>query len=183
MQTPLPHAAKPAICKDRFLREAQEIYRRRFSHLNLPEEATCLLWAIAGCSAAGLQGHRGIVQAGTANFRCVSEAKDDGVGINSFGYVFDVRAALPLVRAGLFPEMHAWMALPDLTPHPVIVDLSIGFQPLQLRKMLGRDWDPDVTPPPYLWASVDDMPEHWVYQADPIATQLALWLASGYPRS
>jgi hypothetical protein len=167
-----PSASKLEI--HAFLCEAQAFYEAAFSRLGIAREGACLLWAIAATVAARQQGHRAILQGGSANFLTVAHKRDDGVCNNGFGYTFIAAEAVQHVRAGNFPEMHVWAALPDVRPVPLLIDLTTGFQPVQLLRMRGVRWDEEVLPPPYLVAPVNDLPDELQYTADPVATAYAM---------
>jgi hypothetical protein len=117
----------------------------------------CLYWALTGAIIFQRHGIRSIIQAGTMQW---PGREDDGVNDTHFGYVWspereESQAAL---RAGIFPEIHIWLALPE---RGEIVDFSVSFLP-GLAERDGFKWT--LPPPPqYLWSTKDEMPEGVIY--------------------
>lgn len=145
------------------------LYKARYAHIE--ESAGCVMWAEATRRVLKEQlGIQAFVQAGTANWPLIPDELDDGVCCTHFGYVFEAPVAYYRFAQGLLPEMHAWVVLPE---HEEIIDLTTGFQPMQCKRMIGKEFHPSVRPPPYLWCKWDALPHGWRYKADPVATMMA----------
>jgi hypothetical protein len=145
------------------------LYKARYAHIEA--QAGCVLWAEATRQVLREQlGIQSFLQAGTANWPIIPDDLDDGVCCTHFGYVFEKDVAFQRFNQGLLPELHAWVVVPE---HEEIIDLTTGYQPLQCKRMIGKEFHPRVLPPSYLWCKWNNLPDGWRYRADPIATAMA----------
>jgi hypothetical protein len=70
--------------------------------------------------------------------------------------------------SGDLPEMHVWSAIPATGE---LVDLSVGFQPEQARRLCDFVWSPEFQLPVYLWGK--PQPPRLCYRASPLACKMA----------
>lgn len=129
----------------------------------------CLWWAHHTCKVLCRAGLRAQIQAGTAYWPIITEAQDDGVSPNQFGYCFEwnLQASLKILN-GLLPEMHVWVAIGADT----IVDVTTKYWPERCLQMIGKQWQCHK-PPDYLWVTAESMPERVTYHPNMRAIELA----------
>lgn len=144
------------IEKDAIFRETQARATAFARDRGIPEEATCLYLSYYGALALGERGLRPLIQAGSADWPRVRPEDDDGRTETHFGYMWSPRElpSILALDAGLMPEMHVWIGLPDSGE---IVDFSTGFFPAQARKLMDYDWPEDLRPPPYYWGGASGL--------------------------
>lgn len=123
-----------------------------------PNLGTCVYWVHAGCAILQLCGYRAILQAGTMQW---TFAPDRGTNNTHFGYEYDPTHPVSVLamHAGIMPEIHCWIALPDENE---IVDFSTGgFR--RIAEARGMKWELS-DPPPYLWTTAHTLPPGVIYQ-------------------
>jgi len=155
---------------------AVELFRANYSK-QLPEHSACLMWAAVTLVACSERNVKALFQAGTAMFRVVHPDNDDGICNDHFSYKFVQQEAVVHMLMGNFPEMHAWVYLPELR---TIVDMTYEYQPLQCRRITGMSWDERLLPTGPLWRSVDELnaddPSLVIYHPDEMACSMAIAL-------
>lgn len=132
----------------------------------------CLYWAAETTRELSRRGLRALIQAGTLMWPRVLPEQDDGVSPTHFSYVWEPNSMTTrnLILAGMLPEMHIWVGLPDSNE---IVDLTTKFLPVQCQRLIKYDW-PGIKPPDYLWTNAKELPEGVIYEPDIKAIVLAL---------
>lgn len=155
--------------------------------LDLVEQAWPGVLARGGCvhATAALawvlrrRGVRVVPQGGTAQWRRLPEALDDGVVSTHFAYELDAAPAIAwgMLRAGLLPEMHVWAYLPD---QGELVDLVTGGLPGQCEARAGLPWLAE-RPAPWSWWRRDALPPG-VYLATELGTAIAFEACAGLLR-
>jgi hypothetical protein len=132
---------------------------------------SCLYWTLTGMGTLLSLGYRAIIQAGSMSWPIVPAHLDDGMQPTHFSYEWspwreESQAALKL---GLLPEIHIWIALPDVKE---LVDFSTKWLPRQAARE-GSIWG-TAPPPDFLWCGVEDLPAGVVYKPDMEAIQFVL---------
>lgn len=124
------------------------------------DNGACLHWAHAGCCVLRVCGYRAIFQAGSASWPIQI---DQGDNPTHFSYMWDPSDSLSAERIaqGALPEVHCWCALPE---RGEIVDFSTGSLKRICEGRHGLKWELE-DPPPFLWATAEQMPERWIYRA------------------
>ena len=157
------------------LRMTSQLFYLRYSN-RFSAQAACLLWASAVGEILKGMGIKSAIQAGTAHFRINHPDRDNDEGQpNAFSYTYHENEAMGHLFKGEFPEMHCWLYIPETEE---IVDTTTGFQPAQMKKMIGREWDAEILPPEHLWITVqelmDDPLSRFTYIADKGACLIAM---------
>lgn len=158
--------------KRQIVAEARKLARRTFPCVPDDEAGACLYLAWAVCTVAKAHGLRLLLQAGTACWVRVTDATDNGIEANVFGYEWhaDSPQTIALLAANKMPEIHVWAADPVAAE---IIDLTTGRWPAQCRKLLGVDWKAPK-PPPFYWGSPRDVPGVGFYKAERSACEVAV---------
>jgi len=128
----------------------------------IPRQGACLYYAWAVCQAAREEGHRFLLQAGTAFWPRMTLAQDDGVSPLCFGYQWDPVAAQGYLARQMMPEMHCWVGDPA---EGEVIDLTTGYWPVECKRIIGLDW-PGPRPPDHVWASPLTLPDGVRYEPD-----------------
>lgn len=131
----------------------EEIRGEFARHFDGPDPAmACLYWSFYACRVLARRGERAIIQAGPASWPCA--AQDDGVSPTHLSYVWEPhsQATRDRIAAGLMPEMHVWVALPQ---RGELLDMTLGFQPAQARR-LGVAWTAPA-PPVHVWGDLGQL--------------------------
>lgn len=117
--------------------------------------ARCLFWSMYGIESLRARGLYAILQAGSAVWRVVRPEDDDGKVNTHFGYMWSPNEtpSQMAMAAGLMPEMHVWIGLPDCQE---LVDFCTGFWPEQARILGGYEWKADL-PPKFFWGTADEL--------------------------
>lgn len=153
---------------------ANKLMARYFS--GIPRQGACLYYAWAVCQAAREQGHRFLLQAGTAFWPRLTPEQDRFAdllalsGEPAFGYQWELAAAQGYLARNMMPEMHCWAADPA---EGMLIDLTTGDWPRQCLELLGIDW-PGVRPPDHIWCSPTALPVGVVYAPSRDAGLVAL---------
>lgn len=132
-----------------------------FHDLTRAKRGSCLHWAGMVIVAAAIHGRRLIIQGGTASWRRLKDADDDGVQATHF--TFEARDGVdpaPFLARGILPEMHVWAADPWKQQ---IVDLTTSDLPALCESLGKMPWRADP-PPDVLWAGADEFPDGWHYK-------------------
>lgn len=135
--------------KHKIIKEATQAVQETRSDLQL-HEGTCLYFAHEVACRLYRDGHRPIIQAGSASWRIVPEKLDDGKGITHFSYIWsphEPQSIFSMMQGGL-PEMHVWVGLIEKGRH-TIIDATTGYLPKRVEQ-LGLKWLSPM-PPRYLW--------------------------------
>lgn len=137
-----------------------------------PYDGACLLYALTtGMTIARRFGARVSICAGSMSWPRIDVREDDGKVLTHFSYMWEPghplsRAAL---AAGLLPELHAWVELPDTSE---IVDPTTRYLVTRAQRA-GLTWT--ASPPPFfLWVKRDDLPEGVIYKNEHDATDYVL---------
>lgn len=174
---------KPQLRK-RIVREARALVLRQVPEENRHE--ACLWWAQAVVRTAAKYDVRLVLQAGTASFRRVPAELDDGIEPTHLSYQWngiEHPSVMRRVEANLLPEMHCWAADPQ---EQALVDLTVGFQPVQCWRLCEHPWAmPDT--PDYLWKPIATLGDVFIYKPYPDAIRVAhrlwaRWLEGGSER-
>lgn len=154
--------------------EARKLVRRTWPSLNTYGAGACLYLAWGIISVAQSRGVKLLLQAGTAYWARVTDATDDGVEPNVFGYEWhaDSPETIALLAANKMPEIHVWAADPVAVE---IVDLTTGTWPEQCREILGVGWKAPK-PPPFYWDDPRNVPGAGAYKAERSACEVAVEL-------
>jgi hypothetical protein len=149
-----PKSSKRAP-RPRIVEAARERFARTFD-LAADSTGSCLYWAATIIVVAAEHGVRLAPQAGSASWRIVPDAEDDGVCATHFSYVWEGETGMRLHDDGTvtLPEIHVWAGDPK---RQEIVDLSTGFQPTQCLVTAGMEWR-TPHPPAYVWCRPDRLP-------------------------
>lgn len=109
-----------------------------------------------------------IYQAGTASFRAVPEAEDNGTEHthHTFKFAPEDPGSKAQIEKGLLPEIHCWLALRDTRE---IVDFSTGFVHLSSR----IPWRMPKLPP-YIWCKEGNPYPGTIYQPSLTAIKFLL---------
>jgi hypothetical protein len=166
------------VDKDRIYERVRYRVERQCGE-NTPK--ACLFWAAHAMEALQAEGLRAIVQAGTCLWPRVRPEDFDGLPPaepTHFGYEWqpDDPATLARIKAGLLPEIHVWVAVPDRAAPGggVIVDFTTGYFPGNCPfPWLGP------MPPRYFWGGPGDLPDLTFYRAEPSAIAAVLRFAAG----
>ena len=158
--------------KAQIVAEARELVERTFEGIPLDGAGGCLYLTWGVCTVAKAVGLRLIMQAGTAYWPRVTDATDDGIEPNVFGYEWhaDSPQTKALIAADQLPEIHIWAGNPITNE---IVDLTPGAWPSLCRDALGVDWKAP-TPPPFYWADAGKIPGAGYYKPERSAVECAL---------
>lgn len=132
--------------------------------------AMCLYHAAFAVEALKARGHHAFLQAGSAQWRMVAPELDDGVSPTHLGYMFDLPSATSALQRGMMPEMHVWAGLEPRT----LIDLTTGYQPVQARRLLNKEWTAPL-PPPFVWGLP---PDSCRYKPSRHAVRIAVMLAA-----
>jgi len=164
--------------KEQIHQETVRQYREWYGD-DFRNAGTCLYWAMTGGIIFQRHGIRALLQAGTMLWPAF---KDDGVNITHFGYEWSPRdpGSAAAILLGMFPEIHIWLAIPSTQE---IVDFSVSYLP-ECAKADGKVWT-QAPPPPYLWATKDEMPDGVIYRPEiPAMNWMLSWLKKdGYVKS
>lgn len=156
---------------------ARQLFDESRKGLPHPESNLCILWAFAMAKALRNHGYkRAAINAGTANFRMVDPALDDGISPSHYSYEWDDRldfdtAVYRLVVGRTLPEIHAWAVIPE---EQMIVDATTRYLPI-LAATAGFEWR-TAPPPTTLWATAETLPDGWIYKPYEAATKLAYYV-------
>jgi hypothetical protein len=141
--------------------EREAIYRataKQFAEWYPAEEqhpgGQCVRWTCTAMRILMERGYRPKIQAGSMSWPIVTPEQDDGVSPTHFTYEWSPHTPESQARmeAGGLPEVHVWLALPDLGE---ILDFSTKFFPEQ-SKRFGLVWQAPP-PPDYLWWGPGDV--------------------------
>lgn len=152
------------------VREARKTVERSYPGL---AHRSCVFSSIAVAKSANDRGIPLKLFAGSAFWRAVSDAHDDGVSANRFGYGFHLQEAIPRFEAGLLPEMHAWAGTPG--DDGLVVDITTRHWPKQAIEIAGMRWT-EPKPPDFFWGTRADLPREAEYIADPNALAMLVQL-------
>jgi hypothetical protein len=116
----------------------------------------CLYYAKETMAVFARHGYKAVVQAGSLQWRCLHPEDDDGIISTHFSYMWSPGDPISAfsVALGNLPEMHCWIGL---LKEQEIVDFSIRYLKTAATT-LGVKWTA-TDPPPYLWCSVNDIPD------------------------
>lgn len=156
-------------------------YARKWLEVNNPDalnnHGACLHWTTAGIMAFHvLTRHIAIVQAGTCYwprlpiYQIESDADKDPN--HQYGFKWNGEYTpedIHQMMLGNLPEMHIWIALPELKE---IVDFSVHGFPDHCKQYLGLDW-PGPKPPKYFWAAAGEIHHYVNYEPNQLATIIA----------
>lgn len=140
----------------------------------------CLHWAHYTIAALKKIGVTACLQAGDAFWPVVppDQWEYSKQPINNFGYAWSdlnlpqvdfARRAMAVADGAVLPEIPAWVGIVDTQE---LIDLTTGFWVDNLRGMFPQPWLA-ATPPPYLWSTMDEMPDHVYYRPHQEATLFA----------
>jgi hypothetical protein len=157
-------------------RRAMRRYAMQANVEHMPESAGCLFHALALVVQLQYHKERAILQAGTMNWPIVPVELDDGVSPTHYSYQWspEDERSLRALAAGGMPEMHCWVALPDVRGG-TIVDVTTRYLKDNVAAA-GLPWLTD-DPPPYLWATSAELPPRVRYVPEPVAIVHALRFA------
>ena len=116
---------------------------------------TCLYWCYVTCVALRVAGYRALLQAGTMDWLINRTPGPDDP--THFTYQWDPQSQLSQERmeAGALPEVHCWVAVPDLN---WIIDFSTGgFKRLAMQRHKLK-WT-EADPPEFLWCHCRELPQ------------------------
>lgn len=116
----------------------------------------CLHYAKETLAVFARHGRKAVIQAGSLQWPCLRPEDDDGVISTHFAYMWspgNLTSAFS-VALGNLPEMHCWVGLLE---EQEIVDFSIRHLKAAATAS-GVNWTA-ADPPPYLWCSVNDIPD------------------------
>lgn len=116
----------------------------------------CLYYAKETMAILTRHGFKAVIQAGSLQWPCLRPEDDDGAISTHFAYMWspcDIASAFA-VALGNLPEMHCWVGL---LKEQEIVDFSIKHLKTAAA-MHGVKWTA-ADPPPYLWCSVNAIPD------------------------
>lgn len=152
----------------------------RFDKLVKPIEGMgyCLYAAHAAATELKESGIDPLIQAGTMMWprvppERIPHTKEEYESSNEqthFSFIF-TKSGLRAARLGLLPEMHVWVVIEP--EKPTVIDFSTKFLPSISERILGAKWEGPL-PPDYIWCQ--ELPKDVYYQADPLATLLAMKL-------
>lgn len=121
---------------------------------------SCLLHSLYLCAALKRAGYQAMIQAGSAFWRVIPDAEDDGVRPLQYGYEFEHNAdSVASIRSGVMPEMHCWVGVPNLG---MIIDLTTKYIP-DLVALAGMECR--IPQPDSLWLDVTKWPDGVHYDA------------------
>ena len=178
------------IDKAAMVAEARALLAETFPDMGVNPGA-CLYAAWAIIHTAAKYDIKLLLYGGSTYWRCMDDARDDGVSAQFFGYGWDSgpntvvlgRHALQgltasnaqRLAAGQMPEMHVWAGSDGGRE---VVDITTRHWPEQTRTIIGRPW---LAPPPpdFFWGAQDDLPEGASYQPHADATRVALAMLEG----
>ena len=156
--------------KRAIVRRARKILRSRYQRC---QGGSCAYSAVAVITAAREHGVPLRLYAGTAFWKAVSDAQDDGVSANRFGYQFTLEEALPIFHQDRLPELHAWAG----TEEGVIVDITLPDWPRLAMRTSGMVWS-EPKPPDFFWGTAEELPFGAEYRPDPKAALMVFDLLS-----
>ena len=147
--------------------EARKFKAKMFP--DIPAHRACLYLSYSIIHV--LREHRiaALMLAGTAYWPRLTEATDDGVSPNVFGYQWTEGTPAKDVIGKAMPEIHVWAGIPATAE---IIDLTTGYWPRVCWENLGADWRAPK-PPPFWWGSVRDLPKLARYKAYKDAGEVA----------
>jgi hypothetical protein len=151
-----------------------DIHSRMFASGSLSLEGACLYWArMTGVYLHARYDVDTRLRAGSMCWPCVAPSEDDGKSPTHYSYVWDPDDPLSqaALAAGIMPELHAWIEIPDTHE---IIDLTTRYL-MSRATRAGLKWSASP-PPPYLWTTRDKLPEGVIYRADPVATRFVVYL-------
>jgi len=135
-----------------------------------PDGGMCLF----NCIVGGYYLHQLEIPCGIVGGSMLWESHDYGDGSHHvLEYRWDPlspRSQAALAKGSL-PEVHCWIVVDNLDETYSVVDFSTAHFPEQLAELdpEGVGWS-KPPPPPYLWATHDDLPKEACYTVDPHAT-------------
>lgn len=133
----------------------------------------CLHLAIALGRELARHGIRAVLQAGSAQWRCMDE--DDGVSPTHFAYMWELSAQTKQrVAENKLPELHCWIGIPSTQE---IVDISTRHLVEEAERRAGIKWTAPL-PPDYIWAGAKNFPQDCHYMVDMTATAIAMYFAN-----
>lgn len=154
--------------------DARQLFQH-FSPMMADHWGTCVYQTAALIAAAqqhGLTAENGtaiVPQAGSAFWRRIAEADDDGAQDTHWGFQYDPSTLAPGDMCGLPVEVHVWAAIPSLGE---IIDISTRDWPKTCKASAGLDW-PGPKPPDYMWLKTTQPPKGAAYIGDQDATERA----------
>lgn len=171
LKTAIPVTPRPSV--ERIVARAEEIYRVAWPDLAAIGDApTCMHWTAAVIPAALSEGVVLVPQAGSASFRRLPPALDDGKPetFTHFSYMHDAASTAPLQLAEVngrvcLPEVHVWAGYVRTQE---IVDLSTRAVERSCADTGGMPWL-EKTPPRFLWSR--RLPDGWLYAPSERATR------------
>jgi hypothetical protein len=169
----------PAEKRQEIVDQALVIYAERYAS-RIPEDKGCLFWAASFNEAARSQGLQVLLQAGSAQFQF---RKDNGTDVTHYSYMFEWPAAMYYMHRGQLPEMHCWSYIKTTGE---LVDLSVKYQPARALELFGFQWESELLPPPFVWASPTElslMSPRFVYNAEVPACLLAIRYLARFHRN
>ena len=141
----------------------QEIFNRLIPK-DIQLHRTCFYQTAATILALSTEsGGKALVQAGSAFWRAVSPAKDDGIQSTYYGYEYE-----GWNTPDLLPELHCWTIWIPKGKQPIIIDPTVVYLP-KAAKIEGIEWSMPIPEGP-LWKRVSQIPKEWIYTADYEAT-------------
>lgn len=143
--------------------------------LDCAPETLCVAHAVVGREILAETGVEAVLQAGTAGWWVLAPwEKDDGVRPTHFAYEFDAERAARDAAAGVLPEVHAWLAIPEAGE---VVDFTLWAQPAQAARVAGVEWRSPRTR--FFWGGREQARlAGYVYRPDPFAIAIAEIAAS-----
>lgn len=155
--------------KRKLVRAARKLVRRRYPEVN--PAGACVFSGVAIAKLASDAGFPLRLYAGSAFWRGVSPAMDDGISATRFGYQFDPEEARPRYEAGMLPELHVWAG----TTEGVVVDITTKWWPQRARELADMRWS-EPLPPDFFWGHRDELPPETEYVPHPIAQDMVVHL-------
>lgn len=158
--------------KQRIFNKVKATFLERYGD-EIPINRACVFLTKIGMEVIAKElPYRALVQAGSMNWEIVPPEKDDGKILTHFGFEWSPYNAISqaAMAQGLLPEMHVWIALPELQE---IIDFATAGFPEFVTDELHLDW---MSPPPpaFLWTKKEGMPRGCYYTPNLEATRLAM---------
>ena len=169
----------------RIVARAREIQQTHFPE-SIKTTGSCLYATWAVIMAAGEHDIKLRLFAGSAKWRCMDDAHDDGVSAQWFAYQWDPgphtlqigttklsglsRANATQLIHNQMPEMHVWAGDGN-----VIVDITTGNWPAQTKAIINRPWLAP-RPPDFWWDTAATLPLGASYEYNTDAMRTAIYL-------
>lgn len=137
------------------------------THWGFASKHMCLYWSFYTLAVLKQEGIAACLQAGDCFWPAVSleDWDREDIPFTRFGYQWnEPLGVLPemaeiAAESGILPEIHVWVGIVD---EQEVVDFTTGFWESNFSAMCTYGWTAE-SPPAFLWANYDDMPDRVMY--------------------